>query len=182
MNVVSSLYDIPDADFSKCFIYNWENKFIVRTMSTTVNKSPIYLGVFVLAYSRDLMMNYFDIIGRDNVIATETDSMYFHSSHLPKIADKIGKEIGYLDIDDFGNIKRAYFLAKKAYALHNPDNPDPKKRYKYRLKGVPSKCLSWIKYEEWWDTGSTSFTVNHFKRDLFNDSSIRIGDMIKQLR
>jgi hypothetical protein len=177
LDIVSSLYDIPKRDFEKCFIYRWKDKYLVRSNSVRENNSPIYLGVFVLAYSRNLMMKFFDAIGRSNVIATETDSIYYNAIHDQKIQPYIGTKIGDLDYDKVGDIKESYFLSKKAYALYNGE------KYKYVLKGVPGKVLCWEKYKEWFEKGGVVFDdILFFKRDLFNDATISIGRTTKKIK
>jgi len=68
------------------------------------------------------MMNYFDKIGRDKVIASETDSLYIRHDDLKTIQDskdellKIGSEFGNLDVE-IKYINNAMFLGKKIYRV-----------------------------------------------------------------
>ncbi len=190
LHIVESLYDIEDADFSKCFIYKWRDRYLVKTLSTSENKSPIYLGVFVLAYSRNLMMHYYDLIGRENVIATETDSIYFPRHLMSKFQHVTGKDLGLLDIE-YPRIPKSYFISRKAYALYlgglkkcvcEPQCPTKTchKTYKFRLKGIPRGCLTWDKYKEWFLNKEVEFNITFFKRDLFHTSSIYVGKLIKK--
>jgi hypothetical protein len=168
-----------DFDFTQCWIYRSNGKYIVRTPSTAENKSPFHLGVFVLAYSRDLMMSFFDKVGRENVIATETDSLYIKQEHAYRLQDVIGKEVGMLSID-IENIVESYFLSKKGYALRYMVGNQLKE--KFRLKGVHKEALKWEKYEEWYQTGSVTFNdIQVFVRHLFdlNNTQIHIGKLDK---
>ena len=117
--------------------------------------APIQFGVFILAHSRELMQDYFEIIGKDNVIASETDSIYSRKSALHNLLVsthplyRIGKELGNMDLEE-NNIIDSYFLGKKCYALKIQGKDKDGKvtvKTKFRLKGVPSNFLRWEAYE-----------------------------------
>jgi hypothetical protein len=100
----------------------------------------IQFGVFILAYSRDLMQKYFDIVGRENVIATETDSVFLPTFALDKVKEHIGKKLGMLDYE-FNNCEEAIFAGKKFYFIENADGKKGKKD-KMRCKGQQANHLS----------------------------------------
>ena len=57
---------------------------VVKIQSKSVNKF-LSQGVFILAYSRVILHSYMDLLGRDNIVATETDSLYFPRELLDRI-------------------------------------------------------------------------------------------------
>jgi hypothetical protein len=138
----------------------------------------IQFGVFILAYSRDLMQKYFDVVGRENVIATETDSIYL-PTHALKRADKyIGKKFGMLDYE-FKNCEEALFTGKKFYYIQKPDG----KKDKMRCKGLPSKHLSKQVYEDVLFKGKhTSQNIVQFQRTLFSQdfTGIMISENVQK--
>jgi hypothetical protein len=140
----------------------------VQRPSEAKQLAPIQFGVFILAYSRDLMQDYFDIIGRDHVIASETDSIYCRKSALKHLMAsthplyRIGKELGNMDLE-MDNITDSYFLGKKCYAIKYSKFDKAKKcqveDYKMRLKGVPSKFLRIEAYEALYRDCQVSFPM-----------------------
>ena len=83
--------------------------------------NPIQMGVFILGYSRRLIQGYMDIVGRENVIATETDSLYIPSACLHKLREsthpvlRIGKHFGNMVVE-YESIHRFMTLGKKVYS------------------------------------------------------------------
>jgi len=85
---------------------------------------PTQLGVFVLSYSRRIMMDYFDKLGalyekEKGIYYTDTDSIQIHGSQLNF---DLGKEIGMLsdDLSPSGcksKIVQAVWVAPKMYML-----------------------------------------------------------------
>lgn len=53
--------------------------------------TTIHLGIFILAYSKMVMAEYMNIAGRDNIVASETDSIYFPSVLLDQFPDNSKK-------------------------------------------------------------------------------------------
>jgi hypothetical protein len=119
------------------------------------------------------------MVGRENVIATETDSIYIKKEHLHRLQPVIGNEIGMLSVD-IDDIKESYFLSKKGYAIRYMDKGNIKE--KFRLKGVHSAALNWDKYVEWYEKGMVTFNdIQVFVRHLFDmeKSQIHIGRLDK---
>jgi hypothetical protein len=127
-------------------VHYCNNSLYVKTPEQRQKEAPLQFGVFVLAHTRDLMQRYFDIIGRENIIATETDSIYCSQKSLqPLLVSQdplfcIGTDLGQMVIE-MDNITEAFFLGKKCYSVRIGKN-----KYKHRLKGVPGKFLNWSAY------------------------------------
>lgn len=138
-------------------------RLYIRHEDAQKQLAPLQFGVFILAYSRDHMQFYFDVIGRDNVIATETDSIYCRASALYELKKSthplysIGKEIGQMDLEE-ENIFDSYFLGKKCYALRYKTK-DGKVKEKFRLKGIPAKFLRWEAYEQLYADCNVTFPL-----------------------
>lgn len=172
--------------------YYSNGKLVFKLKSDKMSKSPIQLGVFILAYSRKIIHNYFDMIGRENIIATETDSIYFKKSLLPILQNsnddnyKVGKAFGNMEIENGkiekgidDTIKNAYFLGKKCYGLIGVNGKN-----KFRFKGVPTKKLTEEKYEELYKNEKVDFEdILVFKRELFSgmETGIRKGEITKNI-
>ncbi len=143
--MVLSIVDHPNDlfgysyDYSKCFIYCANGKYMIKTPSTDENKSPFHIGVFILAYSRDHMMGIFDMVGRENIVATETDSLYIPRHLVNRLEPIIGAEIGMLDLE-IPNIIESYFLGKKAYAIRY--KPTFKNDELIPFEGKPVKIIA----------------------------------------
>ena len=122
-------------------ITHCNNQYYIKTMSESKRRTPVQLGVFILAYSRNLIQGYFDIIGRERVIATETDSIYATMENLNRLkkpdmsmvynpnqwqidqdlnmfnhCHDYDKQLGNMEIEPFVS-HDSYFLAKKTYGL-----------------------------------------------------------------
>lgn len=125
----------------------------------------IQFGTFILAHSRHLMQTYFDVVGRQNVIASETDSIYLPLHALPKAEKYIGKKYGMLDYE-FKNCEQALFVGKKQYAIIKPDG----KNDKLKCKGMGASHLSKEVYENiiYKGTHTTEAKIVQFQRNLFN--------------
>jgi hypothetical protein len=124
---------------------------------------PLQFGTFVLAHSRQLMQTYFDIIGRKNVIATETDSIYARGAAMvPLISSQdnqfcLGKDLGQMDLE-MKTIYEGYWLGKKCYGFKYCDDKGETK-HKMRLKGVPKAFLRYEAYENFFSDGTVSFPL-----------------------
>jgi hypothetical protein len=137
--------------------------------------APIQFGVFILSQSRQIMQNYFDLIGgpnRQNIIASETDSCYVRKEHLKPLLEsnvpglRVGEEYGDMVIE-YEDIRDAYFLGKKCYAF-NPGNGE----YKFAFKGVPQSKLSLESYKTLYRDGSVRFNdIPLWQRTLFNNNT-----------
>lgn len=120
------------------------------------NKMVIY-GVSLYSYSKRLLFEYIDPIGAENIIAIETDSIYFDEIYLDDFLNAIkfyndNKDIHrFIDYTNYypiaeggllGNIKPevntdkpSYFFGKKAYSVFKGN------KYVSRLKGIPNNTL-----------------------------------------
>lgn len=113
---------------------------------------PSQIGVFVLAYSREIMLNYFEKSNpyfisdnleealMNDIYYTDTDSMQVHvRNKLP-----FGKQMGCLD-DDLkgGKIIQAFWIAPKLYCLEYViiEDGKMKKCFHFRGKGVKTESL-----------------------------------------
>lgn len=157
----SYIRSIPEdtADFSS--LHNCNGRLYCKTAEKSEKElPPLQFGVFILAHTRNLMQNYFDMVGRGNIIATETDSIYCRRSALKSLEQstyplyRIGKEVGNMNLE-CDNIIEGYFLGKKCYCIKYTHKGKVKE--KYRLKGVPSSMLSWAAYEDLYRDHTVSF-------------------------
>jgi hypothetical protein len=185
--IVHKYSDITHGDIKENSDILFANgRIIEKTLAERTN-APVQTGVFILAYSRNLMLNLFDHVGRRNVIATETDSMYIASVHLPKMEQFINKHLGSLD-SEFGSkhCTEAYFLGKKCYGLTQfvDEHGNVDQKMKLRFKGVPSSSLNKSVYDELYSRGHVSIQgITMFKRELFNErSSVWVGKCQKDLQ
>ena len=145
---VEKLKDIKQEDYNNIIGFS-NNTYIVKRENTNSTKSPLQYGVFILAYARDKIMNYSDIIGRENIYTLETDSICCDKKFITPLIEgvdkyKIGKELGQMDVE-IENANRIITIAKKCYAIEYKKGD--KIFYKMRFKGVPSNKLSFKIYE-----------------------------------
>ena len=150
--------------------------FYAKVKQTPETLPPIQFGVFILAHSRNVIQHYFDDVGRENVIATETDSIYCNVRALERLEKsqhplmKIGAKVLNMNVDNNGDIERAFFLGKKCYACFVRGA-----KGKFRFKGVPSKYLNESIYQQLYMTRNVKVSgIETFKRHLFscNDTGI----------
>lgn len=130
-------------------------------------EKPTQLGSLILAYSRQIMDEYYDKCGNslDRLpYYYDTDSLNVHSSCLDTI--KIDKQMGGIDDDVGGKIIWAIYIAPKTYAFQYVINEatlqkrlvkNPKMKYEtlsqgvyllyhFRGKGVERSELGWEHY------------------------------------
>jgi len=116
-------------------------------------EKPTHLGVFILAYSRKIMNQYYDKCG-NTVDALpyyyDTDSINIHASHLDNIP--INKALGGIDDDIGGKIIKAFYIAPKMYAFQYIVN---KEKIDILLKGNPN-----LKYEK---CSEDTYLLHHFR-------------------
>jgi hypothetical protein len=127
----------------------WLVKYISKPEFITSSgaEKPTQLGVFILAYSRGIMNNYYNECGNTmNRLPYyyDTDSLNIHSSCLDKI--KIDKNLGGIDDDVGGKVIKAIYIAPKMYAFQYI-TPDNKLKYHFRGKGVSNDALAWEHFE-----------------------------------
>jgi hypothetical protein len=115
-------------------------------------------GTFILAYSRDLIFNYMDVIGRDKVIQSETDSLYIPSEYISAFDAYISPKFGSLDVE-IKSTSECLFIGKKCYSIaYHDDNGNVKE--KFRFAGIP-RC---------------KLNMDLFK-DLYNNGEITVKDI-----
>ena len=174
--------DITDQPFNPDFEYNnifeSNGRVYLKEQSDENAQTYVHFGTFIYAYSRDVLFEMADEIGRENVIATETDSLYISANLLPKLNKFVGKEFGQLEVE-MNNIDYAYFLGKKLYLVHDGETNNLKMKW----KGVPGKYLSEEAYKNYFKNGTIDFNVCQFKRCLFteDETAIYIGDSKKTI-
>lgn len=173
-----------DPKLGESLVYQ-QGRWVLKRASES-KACPIHFGVFVLAQSRQLMQRYFDLIGRNNIIATETDSIYCLTKHLKPLIESsdpelaIGKEYGQMEVE-YDDLTDCFFLEKKCYIVGLSDG-----NYKMAFKGVPAGYLSREKYLELYKNGEVTFeNMEKFERHLFNGNNrlgITVGKTVKTVR
>jgi hypothetical protein len=97
------------------------DRVLFKTPVKPRRNNPIQMGIFILGFSRKLHQGHMDLVGRENVIATETDSLYIPRSCLEKLREsthpvlRIGKQFGNMVIE-YEEIHRFMTLGKKVYS------------------------------------------------------------------
>jgi hypothetical protein len=169
---------------------------LVAKLAAGKKYGTIQLGTFILAHSRDLMQTYFDIVGRENVIATETDSIYTTVRAGQRLIDAgvVKKELGLLECE-FDDCELAMFTGKKQYFVKNA-NEGGKLITKMKCKGVPKSStndlatdkfihLSQLVYEDILYRGESIVNdILVFKRNLLTNagSYLSVGRERKYLK
>ena len=121
---VTDIDDINEVTEGQMIYTN--NNLMIKKLTDT-ERTPIQLGVFILAYARHIMHSYFKIVGYENVVATETDSIYVKPEFINVLKTSVlsdsllkdpiytvGKDFGNMDIEN-AYLKNSYFLGKKIY-------------------------------------------------------------------
>jgi hypothetical protein len=121
----------------------------------------------VLSFSREEMDRTIDLIGgwkslNRGFYYTDTDSMVLHSSQLPFVEKRIGKELGMLDFDVKGKIVKYVCLSPKEYMFVYVRKDGRVVTHK-RTKGIPKSQWPLIGYED-------------FKKMLLLDASKTLTD------
>jgi hypothetical protein len=95
---------------------NGQTEYITK-MVHDMDNNPVYIGGYIMSYARKLMNEYIDMIGRDKIYYSDTDSLYIELSDMKNI--KLGEDLGEMK-NDYGDgkyITEAYFLDLKRYLL-----------------------------------------------------------------
>lgn len=121
-------------------VYN--GRVLVKKLVETKANNSIQFGCFVLVWSRRLVQGYLDLVGRHNVVVSETDSFYLPESAIMAI-DKSTHPVWRFG-NNFGNIKLEHeglldmlALAKKCYSalkLASARDIEPGKYLVYSLR------------------------------------------------
>jgi len=103
---------------------------------------PIYIGSYILSYARKIMNYYIDIIGRENIWYSDTDSLYINYNLYISLNNNLilSNKLGGIK-NDYGDkyITEAYFVDLKRYLLIFNDNT-----YKQKCLGVNFKTAKFI--------------------------------------
>jgi hypothetical protein len=170
VNNYNQLLDIlRENEISNIGIMN-EDKLLVTYKFKNKEKQitkPCQLGGFVLAYSRRIMLNYFEAIdpSLQTMIFTytDTDSMHILGKHAEKLKElgyiksKEDAKLGYLcnDIKNEGIIMNECNLAPKTYFyeyITNDNKIHDKEKGTVKCKGIPKKSKIYNKETKTVDT------------------------------
>jgi hypothetical protein len=154
-------------------VHQSNERFYIKVPDEQEIYPPLQFGVFILAHSRDVMQTYFDMVGRQNVIASETDSIHCYDKYLLRLREsndplyRIGDKYGNMVIEYNGTITKAMFLAKKCYVYLEVKPGAEKKK---RCKGIATSCLTDDFYYSLYQTGKAQVdNMKLFRRNLFSD-------------
>ena len=140
---------------------------------------PVYLGSFILGYSRRIMLDYlkksnpyFDSVILDKQLEhapfyTDTDSIQIHQRNLKDIT--LNNEIGGISDDLGANCKILYggWIAPKLYFLEyiEKKGDDVSIKHHFRGKGVPKDKLNIEMFEQMMSGDSVTIEMTlDFKR------------------
>lgn len=100
---------------------NGQTEYRNRLYHPIVNK-PIHIGSYVLSYSRKIMNELINAVGRENIAYGDTDSIYVKKSVLPKVEKYLGNGLCKFK-NDYGDkvITYGIFLDNKRYYLEFSD-------------------------------------------------------------
>ena len=144
---------------------------------------PVYLGSFILGYSRRIMLDYlkksnpyFDSVDLDKQLEhspyyTDTDSIQIHQRNLKDIT--LNNEIGGISDDLGDNCKILYggWIAPKLYFLEYVERSGEIKHH-FRGKGVPKDKLNIEMFEQMMAGESVTIEMTRdFKRIHVNKNS-----------
>lgn len=107
------------------------------------SSKPLYLGIFVLDYSKRTM--YDNVFSKVNALYTDTDSALIRTSDYKRLSPEIfGKGLGkFSDDTDGEKIKFAYLVEPKCYLLGGIKEDGERFIIKARSKGV-SNNTTWV--------------------------------------
>ena len=90
------------------------------------------LGVCMYDYSKINLFKSANIVGADNILNCETDSLFFDNKYLDLIKDKdfFGNDLGQINVEGVSN--ECVFLGKKSYWFNEK---------KSALKGIPKQSI-----------------------------------------
>jgi hypothetical protein len=149
---IDDVTDIASLDLAGTrIVYN--NKILLKSKVVKDTNNSIQYGCFVLAISRVLHQGYMDLIGRHNVIVTETDSFYIPEDAITSLNAsthpvwRLGDKFGNIKVEHSGLLDMMA-LAKKCYSaikLAGARDIAPGKRLVHsRRDGTPEKTVTVI--------------------------------------
>jgi hypothetical protein len=140
---------------------NGQTEYRNRLYHPIVNK-PIHIGSYILSYSRKIMNELINAVGRENIAYGDTDSIYVRKSVLPKVEKYLGNGLCKFK-NDYGDkvITYGIFLDNKRYFLEFNDGS---RRCKF--VGINFKEVEMIK-----DSKNHNITKDHklLYQSLLND-------------
>lgn len=165
-----------------CYISELGNKLLLEYepfyTETLISKRPIEVGIFILSYSRMIMLDEFKKYDTIEKMAyyTDTDSIYVESKYMDKSV--IGKELGMMN-NDFGTgkILEATFISPKLYNICYITD-DNKIHYECVGKGVKNDLLNYSDYKKLLSGETLTFK----KEFQMKKSGIKKGLIIKHLK
>jgi hypothetical protein len=69
-------------------IIQCNDAWYVKVLDDNSKSSFLYFGTFILGFARVMMQQWFDLVGRENIIASETDSAYISLAALGNLQNK----------------------------------------------------------------------------------------------
>jgi len=75
---------------------DFETKEFMFSSTEDVMNCPVWYGVFILSHSRNYMQNVFDMVGRENILVSETDSIFIKKEFAHCIEKLMGENLGQL--------------------------------------------------------------------------------------
>jgi hypothetical protein len=154
---------------------------LIQELDDPNKTSLAQYGTFILAYSRDLIFKYMDVIGRNKIIQSETDSIYIPSEYINAYNSYISPKFGSLDLE-LKSSAECLFIGKKCYAIAYEDHGVIKE--KFRFAGIPRGKLTMTLFKDLYDNGE--ITVKNITSFLkcFKDlnPSIYIGKGSKTVK
>lgn len=170
-----NIVDVIKNNVEHAFFIPSQDLYWYRT-TQEVYDCPIQLGIFVLAHSRNYMQSLFDQVGRENVLVSETDSIFIYKSIGEKAGltlptDKTPTNLGAFSIA--GTASEIWAAGKKCYLLKDylKNKPGSKvKPFQVTCKGVPEKFRTQEMFETLLKDGSAIITdIPIWRRNLFQN-------------
>lgn len=153
---------------------------IIHQFSNSINPY-LALGVCMYSHSKINLFKSVDIVGAENVLNAETDSIFIKSKYLPLIEkqDFYGEKLGQIGLE--AKSSEAVFVDKKTYWFSDDKNA---------FKGVPKQTIdeSGKKYKLY---NRQTFVDKHngkhlimkystIKKNLFGDVSLSSGFVTRE--
>jgi hypothetical protein len=176
------------------------NAGMIETKKSDINHF-ITTGLGIYDMSKILLFEYLFCLGNpDNVVAIETDGIYFEKEYEDTFIENINNYQGTYDVkigSKLGNIKRekesygaSYFLGKKFY--HYSCMEKGKVKDVFKVKGIPletidedgsdMKLITKEVYENIYNGKKQSFEFATMKKILFGNTSISHYMMKREIK
>jgi len=177
---------------------NWVNGLPVINKLADEDRVNKFIGLSVclLDYSKRLLFEYIRCVGNENIIAVETDSMYFPKKYEKQFIDyikgyvfdkedpycvKIGNKLGNMK-NEVDTDKTSYFFGKKFYCIEEGDG-----EFKIACKGIPEyrtcddgskeKVISVEDFKALCNGEDRHFKFTSLKKTLFTQSKTAISQL-----